>query len=85
MMANHNGHLGEIYSQLKEGSLGMPETDYPEKAEVERLGHCGRHHFLSLVLDCIQRRTRSEWQLSSALIGWFKFCCPDLIMMDCIF
>lgn len=56
MMANHNGHLGEIYSQLKEGSLGMPKVDYPEKAEVGRLGHCGRHRSLSLVLDCIQRR-----------------------------
>lgn len=63
VMANHNSHLDEMESQLREGSLGMPKADYPEKAEVKSLGHCGQHHSLSLVLGYID----SDWPVQVLL------------------
>lgn len=47
VMVNCSEQLGELWHQQREVSLGTQERNQPEKAEVERLAHCGRHHPLS--------------------------------------
>lgn len=46
-MVNCSEQLGKLWYQQREGSLGTQMGVQPEKAEVERLAHCGRHHPLS--------------------------------------